>query len=135
MVKQKSLNNSCLRIVHVNNLAFVSSITAEFQRKQGHSVHVITTWFGKKAENNLQESLHGDMHVSAIMSRYSYSSLVLRLKTIVDIARLGDKIHVHGWSLLPFRLDLIYWKLCGKDLFYHYHGSDLRGKKEQLVPR
>lgn len=135
MVKQKSHNSSSLRIVHVNNLAFVSSTTAEFQRRHGHSVHVITTWFNKVTENNIQKSLHGDIHVSSTISKYSYKSLELRLKTIVDIARLGDKIHVHGWSLLPFRLDLIYWKLCGKELFYHYHGSDLRGKKEQLIPK
>lgn len=135
MVKQKSHNSSSLRIVHVNNLAFVSSTTAEFQRRHGHSVHVITTWFNKVTENNIQKSLHGDIHVSSTTSKYSYKSLELRLKTIVDIARLGDRIHVHGRSLLPFRLDLIYWKLCGKKLYYHYHGSDLRGKKEQLIPR
>jgi glycosyltransferase involved in cell wall biosynthesis len=45
------------------------------------------------------------------------------------IVKNFDILHFHGGTTIKFGLDIVLWKILGKKVFLHYHGSDIRGKK------
>ena len=46
-----------------------------------------------------------------------------------------NAFHFHAHSLHPTSFDLIFWKLLGKKIIMHYHGSEIRNKKQKVFQR
>lgn len=63
-----------------------------------------------------------------------------KLSSILSFAKTlyrelqSDKIHSHARSI-PCCIDLIVSKVVGKEIIIHYHGSDIRNKKQPFIHR
>lgn len=57
------------------------------------------------------------------------------LYNFVKISFQYDILHFHISSLHPMGLDLIIWKALGKKVIMHYHGSEIRNKKQPLLQK
>lgn len=60
-------------------------------------------------------------------------NLLRKMPILLKIAGDYDLLHFHYSSGLPFGLDFPLWRLLGKKLVMHHHGTDIRGKGERFL--
>ncbi|VVB60050.1 Uncharacterised protein [uncultured archaeon] len=117
-----------MKILHVKNTANIASILAKEQRKLGHTsdVFVYNRVFNHPADFNLNISQH-----ESRLSKFSKF-----INSFVDNKLYDyDLYHFHFGSFFPHNLDLPFFKLLGKKIVLHYHGDDIRGRKETFFAR
>jgi glycosyltransferase involved in cell wall biosynthesis len=69
------------------------------------------------------------------ISYSSHGQISRKIYIIYNIIKLSfqyDVFHFHTASLHSTGLDLIIWKFVGKKVIMHYHGSEIRNKKQPL---
>jgi glycosyltransferase involved in cell wall biosynthesis len=117
-----------MKILHIRNIANVASILAKEQTRLGYISKIFTynTVFGLPSDYNINLSIYDPKPlkffklVSSFIENKLYSY---------------DVYHFHFGSLVPYSLDLPLFKLSNKKIILHYHGDDIRGKKENFLAR
>jgi glycosyltransferase involved in cell wall biosynthesis len=103
-----------MKIAHINNTSGIASILSTFQKKQGHEADVFV--FNKLISNQFG----GNM--------INYKSPLARLKLFRKLQREYDIWHYHyPYGSLKRSLE---GRNAGKTYLKHYHGDDIRGKKD-----
>jgi len=117
-----------MKILHIRNIANVAFVLSRAQRKLGHKsdVFVYNTVFTYSADYNL--------------NLYSKDSKILRFLKLASMFIRNklysyDVYHFHFGAFLPGDIDLPFFKLLGKKIVMHYHGDDIRGRKETFFAR
>lgn len=68
----------------------------------------------------------------SINSKFPYSC-IKKFFIFSKFVSKYDIYHFHGGTLLPKSIDSILWKIFGKKLIIHHHGSELRFKGEEYI--
>jgi glycosyltransferase involved in cell wall biosynthesis len=100
--------------LHINNICGLSQTLCQEQRRLG-------IWSGV---------------LDLPKEKTFFKRFKRRLKLIkisINIIPRTDILHFHYHTILPFGLDLIVWKVLGKEIIMHFHGSDIRGKGTQFL--
>lgn len=109
-----------LKILHIGNIAGIATALAREQKKMGHIVTVMS--FNKHC-----------LFFKSDYDNYIFKNIPFNIfKNIFLVLKLfpqHDILHFHARSILPFFFDLPIWKFLGKIIIIHYHGSDIRYKK------
>ncbi|MDR7665101.1 glycosyltransferase family 4 protein [Methanosarcina sp. Z-7115] len=114
-----------IRILHIGNIAGVPQNIRDGQRMFGYKSEVLS--FGEdqfKYGVDISFSSHGNI-----------SRKINILYNIIKIIFQYDILHFHASSLHRMGLDLLIWKVLGKKVIMHYHGSEIRNKKQPLIQK
>jgi len=105
-----------MNILHIGNVANVSSILAKAQRAMRHQATVVAINEGGTFLNYAEDWRFFDR--PGLLSRAAYRAFLLSL------IKQADVVHSHGgfWHRWVAR----YLKLRGKRFIIHYHGDELR---------
>lgn len=96
-----------MKILHVGDICGIPQILAAEQRRRGHEADSIRFSNGP----------------------YTISWRVRKFLKLSEYIPAYEEIHFHYSTALPFAIDLLLWKLMGKRVIMHFHGSDIRGKR------
>ena len=113
-----------MKILHIGDVAGVPQKIATAQRELGYESDVLSYQkhpFGY--ETNFCYPINSKFPYSCIKKLVIFSKFVSRY----------DVYHFHGGTLLPKGIDSILWKIFGKKLIIHHHGSELRFKGEEYI--
>lgn len=113
-----------LKILHIGNVAGVASTLANEQKKMNHKVTVMAF--------NRHCLLFKSDHDNYVLDNFPLN-IMRNISLILKLFPRHDILHFHARSILPFYLDLPLWKLFGKIIIIHYHGSDIRNKKNSCI--
>lgn len=111
-----------IRILHIGNIAGVPQNLRDGQRMFGYKSDVLS--FGEhffKYETDVSFSSHGKI-----------SRKMNIVYNVIKMSFQYDILHFHASSLHLMGLDLVIWKFLGKKVVLHYHGSEIRNKKQPL---
>lgn len=114
-----------MRTLHIGDVAGVPQNLRDGQRIFGYKSEVLS--FGEhrfKYGADISFSLHD-----------SISRKINTLYNIIKISFQYDVLHFHTSSLHSTGLDLLIWKSLGKKVVIHYHGSEIRNKKQPLLQK
>lgn len=83
---------------------------------------------------DLLETEHAVMREEGIPNRYGYEAertvylgtTIAAAKQLYDVASGYDVLHFHCRTLSQTLVDVLLWKLRGKEVWLHFHGSDIR---------
>ena len=120
-----TLVNMTKRILHIGNIAGVPQTLAKYQRKLGYTSDTLSFY-----ENKYNYDLDFYLPHKTFLPN-----------TIEDIFKLlkfspnYDIYHFHVCTAGLEGLDLAVWKMLGKTAVIHYHGSEIRGKRENFFYR
>ena len=104
-----------MKIAHINNTSGIASILSTFQKKQGHEVDVFV--FNKLIFNQF----------GGIM--INYKSPLVRWNLLRKLQREYDIWHYH-YPYGSLKRSLEGGETRVKTYLKHYHGDDIRGKKD-----
>ena len=113
-----------MKILHIGDVAGVPQKIATAQRELGYESDVLSYQkhpFGY--ETDLCYPINSKFPYSCIKKFFIFSKFVSKY----------DIYHFHGGTLLPKGIDSILWKIFGKKLIIHHHGSELRFKGEEYI--
>ncbi len=103
-----------MKIAHINNISGIASILSAFQKKQGHEVDVFI--FNKLISNQFGGTM------------INYKSPLARWRLFRKLQTEYDIWHYHyPYGSLKRSLE---GRNKGKTYLKHYHGDDIRGKKD-----
>jgi len=111
-----------MRILHILDAAGVACIYSKYQRMQGYDASVI--WNKDVADKYGIYDFYNDYLISLPYEKFT--------QTCLDEAETADVIHVHGYIDILFELRKKFNR--GKKIILHYHGTDIRGLKKQVLP-
>jgi hypothetical protein len=113
-----------MKILHIGNVAGVSTELARAQRELGHQSDVLV--FSEHPFNYPIDIL---LPAKAKFPFRAIEKMIIFPKFADDY----DILHFHGGAddvIMPKGLDFPLWKTLGKQLFIHHHGHDIRDKRE-----
>lgn len=96
-----------MKILYVGDITGTPQNLAAEQRRRGHEADSIRFSNGP----------------------YTISWRVRKFLKLLSTIPAYDRVHFHYSTALPFALDLLIWKILGKEIVMHFHGSDIRGKR------
>jgi hypothetical protein len=106
-----------MRFLHVgDNICGIPSALARAQREAGHQADVMSFTVDKQG------------HLADY--QYNESNPMKRVLQLLQKVSSYDVLQFVGNSLLPRGADIPLWRLMGKKVTVHYHGSDIRGRKQ-----
>ncbi|MDD5022723.1 MAG: hypothetical protein PHU63_00985 [Candidatus ainarchaeum sp.] len=119
-------NSKKIKIIHFNNIANVSTVLKKEMEKYGIDIYII----GFENKFNFYSDI--------LIRNYEKSNILLkiykRIKVLPKIISIDSHIlHFNYNSIIWSYLDLILWKLLGKKIIIHRHGSDIRNKQESIL--
>jgi len=115
-----------LRILHIGNQCNIGTSIAKEMKKRGYDVHVIA-YFAHCKLTPGDESYY-------IFEKFPFNLIKIILMLFRTFPKY-DIYHFHDYSLLPKNIDLLIWRLIGKKVVLHYHGSSIRGKKTPYLSK
>jgi glycosyltransferase involved in cell wall biosynthesis len=101
-----------LKILQVGNICGIPQMLAKEQRRRGYEAD----------------------HIS-FPENYSFLNRIKKFLILCNTVPSYDIVHFHYSTGLPFGLDLFLWKILGKKIIMHYHGSDIRGKGVPIITK
>jgi len=110
-----------MNILHIGDVAGVSQEISRAQRNLGYKSDVLS--FQKHPFGYITDFSY------PIESRFPINRIKM-MKIFSRFINKYDVYHFHGGTLLPRGIDSMFWKLLGKKLIIHHHGSEIRYKKE-----
>lgn len=113
-----------MKILHIGNVAGVSTELSRAQRKIGHQSDVLV--FSEHPFNYPIDIL---LTARAKFPFRAIEKMIIFPKSVDDY----DILHFHGGAddaILPKGSDFPLWRILGKQVFIHHHGSDIREKRE-----
>jgi hypothetical protein len=111
-----------MRILHILDAAGVACIYSKYQEKQGHDASVI--WNKDVADKYGIYDFYKDYLINVTFKEFT--------QTCLREAKDVDVIHVHGYIDILFELRKKFERQ--KKIILHYHGTDIRGLKKQVLP-
>jgi glycosyltransferase involved in cell wall biosynthesis len=110
-----------MRILHLWDQAGVAFVLAKYQTMQGHKSNAImVTEYDKFGIGKF----YREYIISTTLQEFEQKS--------IDEARFSDILHVHSRSDLVHKLRKVFGH--SKKIIIHYHGTDVRGIKNQKLP-
>lgn len=95
-----------MKILHVGDICGIPQTLAAEQRRRGHQADCI--------------AFPGD---------FTLRWRIRKFLKLLEWIPAYDRVHFHYSTGLPFAPDLPIWKLMGKEIVMHFHGSDIRGRR------
>ena len=112
-----------VRILHLGTIAGVPQIIRDEQNRQGNVSKV--AW--------MKQHQHGYPLDILIPSKNGFlPNSYYRLKYLLKNRDQFDIFHFHVNSAIVNGLDLSIWEILGKKYVLHYHGSEIRHRKESM---
>ena len=111
-----------MRIVHILDAAGVACIYSKYQQMQGHDAKVI--WNKDVADKYGIYDFYKEYLISLPYEKFTQTCLIE--------GETADVIHVHGFIDILFGLRKKFNR--DKKIILHYHGTDIRGLKKQVLP-
>ena len=111
-----------MRILHILDAAGVACIYSKYQQMQGHVTSVI--WNKDVADNYGIYDFYKDYLIKVTYGKFT--------ETCLNEGKTADVIHVHGYIDILFKLRKKFGRQ--KKIILHYHGTDIRGLKNQKLP-
>ena len=111
-----------MRILHILDAAGVACIYSKYQQMQGHDAKVI--WNKDVADKYGIYDFYKDYLISITYGKFA--------ETCIQEGETADVIHVHGYIDMLFALRKKFHRQ--KKIILHYHGTDIRGLKKQVLP-
>lgn len=111
-----------MRILHILDAAGVACIYSKYQRKQGYDANVI--WNKDVADKYGIYDFYKDYLINITYDKFT--------QTCLREAENVDVIHVHSYIDILFELRKKFQRQ--KKIILHYHGTDIRGLKNQELP-
>lgn len=118
-----------MKILHIGNIAGIPQILAAKQKGEGWLSETLSFSkhpFGYSSDHFFLPKWH--------FNRRYLPSFKILIKIMALIMKY-DILHFHYSSLIANGIDCLLWKIMGKRIVMHYHGSDIRGKGEKLFRR
>ncbi len=110
-----------MRILHIWDQAGVAFVLAKYQTLKGHQ------------SNAIMVKEYDKFGIGKFYSRYIISTTLQEfVQRSIEEARASDILHVHSRSDLVQNLRKVFGD--SKRIFLHYHGTDIRGIKNQKLP-
>ena len=110
-----------MRILHLWDQAGVAFVLAKYQSMQGHQ------------SNAIMVREYDKFGIGKFYRKYITSSTLQEfVQKSIDEARSSDILHVHSRSDLVQELRKVFGN--SKKIILHYHGTDIRGIKNQKLP-
>jgi hypothetical protein len=111
-----------MRILHIGNTGGVPGELSKYMRSQGHTSDVMIFY-----PDYLH---HGCDYDYSVKSKWLRACLPIysayRCLAMLRHVHKYDILHFHAFGGITFYLDFPLWKLLGKKIVLHYHGSELR---------
>jgi hypothetical protein len=111
-----------MRILHILDAAGVACIYSKYQRMRGYDAMVI--WNKDVADKYGIYDFYKDYLINVTFEEFTQTCL----REAVNV----DVIHVHGYIDILFELRKKFERQ--KKIILHYHGTDIRGLKKQMLP-
>jgi hypothetical protein len=111
-----------MRILHILDAAGVACIYSKYQKMQGHVTSVI--WNKDVADKYGIYDFYKDYLIKVTYGKFT--------ETCLNEGKTADVIHVHGYIDILFKLRKKFGRQ--KKIILHYHGTDIRGLKNQKLP-
>jgi hypothetical protein len=111
-----------MRILHILDAAGVACIYSKYQQMQGHVTSVI--WNKDVADKYGIYDFYKDYLIKVTYGKFT--------ETCLNEGKTADVIHVHGYIDILFKLRKKFGRQ--KKIILHYHGTDIRGLKNQKLP-
>jgi hypothetical protein len=111
-----------MRILHILDAAGVACIYSKYQQMQGHVTSVI--WNKDVADKYGIYDFYKDYLIKVTYGKFT--------ETCLKEGETADVIHVHGYIDILFKLRKKFGRQ--KKIILHYHGTDIRGLKNQKLP-
>ncbi len=118
-------------VLHIGSIAGVPQELSSAQRRLGMKSDVLSFEyddFGYRTDYHYPIKLDYSSRRSIYLS--NPVNLLKKMPRLLPIAKKYDLLHFHYSSGLPFGLDLPLWRVLGKKVVMHHHGSDIRLKRE-----
>jgi glycosyltransferase involved in cell wall biosynthesis len=114
--------NYIMRFLHIGiNICGIPNSIRDAQIKLGHTAKTLSF---------CPEPPHtSDFDYDVTYSLGNISSIIKRMWILFKIGKNYDIFHFTSNSLVD-GIDIILWKLMGKKIIIHYHGSEIRNKKQ-----
>jgi glycosyltransferase involved in cell wall biosynthesis len=115
-----------MRVLHIGSIAGVPQMLSKAQRKMGYQSDVL----------DFEIPRYGyplDICYNLDIKRKPWRAYKLPLKAYKVMQLDYDVLHFHYNSCIPFSLDMPLWKVLGKIVIMHHHGTDIRSKGEDLM--
>lgn len=110
-----------MRILHLWDQAGVAFILAKYQTLRGHQSNALMV---KEYDKFGIGKFYREYIVSTTLQEFVQKS--------IDEARSSDILHIHSRSELVHEFRKVFGK--SKKIIIHYHGTDIRGIKNQKLP-
>ncbi len=110
-----------MRILHLWDQAGVAFILAKYQTLRGDQSHVLMV---KEYDKFGISKFYREYIISTTLQEF--------LQKSIDEARSSDILHIHSRSDLVHEFRKVFGK--SKKIVVHYHGTDVRGIKNQRLP-
>ncbi len=110
-----------MRILHLWDQAGVAFVLAKYQTMQGHK------------SNAIMVTEYDKFGIGKFYREYIISTTLQEfVQKSIDEARFSDILHVHSRSDLVHEFRKVFGN--SKKIIVHYHGTDIRGIKNQKLP-
>ena len=123
-----------ISILHIGNIAGVPQILSRAQRKIGFKSDVLSFDFHPfEYEIDLYYPIKLPKSLTSLRFIGFYLICAEKILDLLRISNKYDVFHFHFSSIIPSGRDIIIWKLLGKKVIIHHHGSDIRNIGEQQL--
>jgi len=123
-----------MRILHVKNVAGVATQLRNAQRQLGHESDILVFGAGDKQYDH--DYIWHNNRIGQFPTPIGEGvQLIKNFLQFIHLIAEYDVLHFHGYTIIgadvaprrpPQGLDLPFWKLAGKTVIMHHHGSDIR---------
>lgn len=111
-----------MKINHIGVIAGVPSALSDIDKQRGHESRVIQT-YPHPFKFNRDEFF--------LIDGFNVHSAVNSCRYLCECTK-ADRIHIHEKAPLK-GIEILIFKLLGKEVIFHYHGTDIRGKKQPFL--
>lgn len=110
-----------MKFLHIGNICGIPNSIRDAQIELGHTSKTLSFY---------PEPSHvSDFNYDATYSLGKFSSIIKRMWVLFKIGWNYDVFHFANNSLVN-GIDILLWKLMGKKVIIHYHGSEIRDRKQ-----
>jgi len=110
-----------MKFLHIGNICGIPNSIRDAQIELGHTSKTLSFY---------PEPYHpSDFNYDATYSLGNFSSIAKRMWILFKIGWNYDVFHFASNSLVN-GIDILLWKIMGKKVIIHYHGSEIRNRKQ-----
>jgi glycosyltransferase involved in cell wall biosynthesis len=118
-----------MKVLHIGDIAGVPQVLAAQQKREGILSDVLVLQRQKSGYE------YDYLYLAKGYLSHGYFPTFRMLIDNIPLIMKYDVLHFHYSSLWVNGIDFLLWKMMGKRIVMHYHGSDIRGKGEKSYRR